>query len=50
MTPEKEQSLKKILQAVAEGYPYKVKDGMIVVENPQFSEEWGRDPNLVFVL
>lgn len=38
-----------ILQLIAEGYPVKTfDDRYIVIENPDFIEDRGDDPNLVF--
>lgn len=47
-------AIKRVLTAVAEGYPYTVEDHfghgggyLLVVENPDFKEDNGSDPNLV---
>lgn len=37
----------KALEAICEGYPQKPSDGYIVVENPDFQEDNGTNPNLV---
>lgn len=41
-------NLKKTLKAIAEGYPIQVLDDRyIIVENPEFEEDNGKNPNLL---
>ncbi len=36
-----------VLTAIIDGYHGKVEDGFIIVENPDFQEDNGTNPNLV---
>lgn len=35
------------LQAICDGYPGEIKDGFLIVRNPDFEEDNGKNPNLV---
>lgn len=47
MTNESERAAFEVLKAIANGYPYRIEHGIIVVENPKYQEDNGSAPNLI---
>ena len=47
---DQEKEVRKMLSLIAEGYPVTIDFPYIIVENPDYTENGGQNPNLVFVV